>query len=226
MKIYAKQVPPEYQESPLFSCDMWPENVAVFGNRQYIKHTFSAFTAVQIAIYDGELLAAWEAIQEGRGYYDSWADALADMVPPLLRDPYTRDERKNAWPDLITRFWYAESCEYNAIYCEALELMTGRPWDCYTLRGCCQGDWQYMIYPADDWSKEALERFETEYFNTGTEWIIDPDGDCVSVYVTAWDDDGTRQELADAYGCSPDEIILQKFTGWSRTAQYMEVLPC
>lgn len=36
-KIYAKQVPPEYQESPLFYGD-WPENVFVFGNRHYNQH--------------------------------------------------------------------------------------------------------------------------------------------------------------------------------------------
>lgn len=35
MKIYARQVPPEHQESPLYMFNEWPENVYVFGNRHY-----------------------------------------------------------------------------------------------------------------------------------------------------------------------------------------------
>lgn len=224
MKIYAKQVPPEYQESPLLRLDEWPENVAIFGNRHYKTHTFPAFDTVYNALYLGDLSEAWSDIQNGCGYYYSWADALADIVPPQGRKPYTREERKHAWPDLLIRFCYCHSSEENALYCEALELMTGRKWDCCTIRGCCQGDWQEMIYPADDWSRAALETFEVEYFNTGTEWIVDPDGDSVYVYVTGWSDDDARQEIADAYGCDPDDVILQKFTGWSREAQYEEVV--
>ena len=34
MKVYARQIAPEYQESPLFLGDeFWPENVLVYGNR-------------------------------------------------------------------------------------------------------------------------------------------------------------------------------------------------
>lgn len=39
MKIYAKQVPPEYQESPLFLGDeFFPDDIAVCGNRDYMEH--------------------------------------------------------------------------------------------------------------------------------------------------------------------------------------------
>ena len=226
MKIYAKQVPPEHQESPLFLDDCFPDNIAVFGHRNYNQHTFPAFDAVYRALYHGEALVALEDLRAGCGYYDSWAAALADLLPVDGRGPYTREERKKAWPDLLYRFYNCHYSDHNDLYCEALELMTGRPWDWCTLNGCVQRDWQEMIYPADDWSKEALERFEAEYFNTGTEWIVDPDGNSVCVYVTAWDDDGTRQELADAYGCEPGDVVLLKFDGWSCTAQYVEVPPC
>ena len=33
--IYCKQVPPEYQESPIFQADMFPENMVVCGNRDF-----------------------------------------------------------------------------------------------------------------------------------------------------------------------------------------------
>ena len=38
MKIYARQIAPEYQESPLFLEGSWPEKVYVFGNRRLNQH--------------------------------------------------------------------------------------------------------------------------------------------------------------------------------------------
>ena len=222
MKVYAKQVPPEYQESPLFLGDCFPENIAVYGNERMNDHIPAIFERVHTALECAEIIDAWEEQQRGYGY-KTWADALRDLVPVDGRGPYTREERKR-WPKLALEYYTAKRGSYeeeNAL-CEALELATGKPWETGTIRGCSQGDWQNVCYPADDWSRDDLARFEAEYFNTGTEWIIDPDGNSVSVYVTAWDDDGTRQELADAYGCEASDIILQKFTGWSKTANYEE----
>lgn len=221
MKIIAQQVPPEYQESPLFLGDeFFPENVAVFGNRDYKTITFPAFNKVENALYDGELLDAWDDLHDGHGY-KSWTDALADLVPAEGREPYTREERKHAWPDLLRDFEHARRQEYNPLYCKALELMTGKAWETATIRGCCQGDWQEIIYPAE-YGRDWLHVFEIEYFNTGSEWQLDPDGDNISCYVTSWKTEDIKKELADAYGCEPEEITLLKFTGWTRSANYME----
>lgn len=38
MKIYAKQVNPEYQESPIFYDGCFPDNIAVCGNRDFNRH--------------------------------------------------------------------------------------------------------------------------------------------------------------------------------------------
>lgn len=157
MKIYAKQVPPEHQESPLEWND-WPENVAVFGNRHYNAHTF-------------------DALDNGD-------------EKPLL--------------------------------CEGLELLTGRKYRYRTIHGCSQGDWQEIIYPAE-YGRNWFDAFETEYFNTGTEWTVDPDGDCFSVYVISWSDDGIRREIADACGCNADDVVLLRFIGWRKTPEYEEV---
>lgn len=43
MKIYAKQISPEYQESPLFLGDeFWPEGIILDGNRDYKSRTIPA----------------------------------------------------------------------------------------------------------------------------------------------------------------------------------------
>lgn len=217
MKIYAKQTPPEYQESPLFMGE-WPENVFVFGNRRYRQHN-GRLEDIRRALED--LCDAWEDITGGApAYYNSWIDALNDIAPPEGRPDYTRDERKNAWPELLER--YCNTYNDAEVFSAALELITGQEWSAATIRGCCQGEWQYIIYPAE-YGREWLECFETEYFNTGAEWRVNVDGCDVGIYTHTWSDDGIRAEIASAVGVKPENVILQKFTGWSRAAKYMEV---
>ena len=37
--VYAKQIAPEYQESPLFLNGCFPDNIILTGNRQFNSHT-------------------------------------------------------------------------------------------------------------------------------------------------------------------------------------------
>lgn len=191
MKIYAKQVPPEYQESPLEWND-WPENVAVFGNRHYNAHTFDALEIVRNAMNDG--------------YFP--APIVGELAP---------------WADWWDRVDALDNGDEKPLLCEGLELLTGRKYRYGTIHGCSQGDWQEIIYPAE-YGRNWFDAFETEYFNTGTEWTVDPDGDCFSVYVISWSDDGIRREIADACGCNADDVVLLRFIGWRKTPEYEEVL--
>lgn len=86
----------------------------------------------------------------------------------------------------------------------------------------------------NDWSREALAAFEIEYFNMGSEWIIDdgefnPDTDSplningYSVYVTAQDEEGIRKELAAVEGCSPADLVLYVFEGYIHIPKYKAV---
>lgn len=234
MKIYAKQVPPEYQESPLYLGD-FPEDIAVYGNRHYNKHLPPVFERVYDALESGDLLEAWEAINDnGGGHYYNWASALCMLVPENGRGPYTREERKHKWPDIAWRYYNASpgSLDEDIALCEALELATGEAWETGTIRGCCQGDWQNVCYPVKNWSREALEEFETEYFNTGSEWFVhdentEPDGpediNGFSCYCHGWKTEDIKKEIADAYGSADAEVILYEFSGWSRAATYKEV---
>ena len=173
-----------------------------------------------------EAADAFAALQIGHGWYDNWIDVLADILAPWdTRGEYTRAERLQL-AKLAAQYEWASSDAENDILCAVLELITGRAWDYSTLRGCCQGDWQEIIYPAE-YGRAWLEEFEAEYFNTGDEWRInegDPDsGDNYYFYSHGWNDELIRQEIADAAGVDPGDVVLFKFTGWSRTASYEEV---
>ena len=56
MKVYARQIAPEYQESPLFMGDeFFPDNIAVCGNRDYHSQKPELFENVQNVLEQGEL---------------------------------------------------------------------------------------------------------------------------------------------------------------------------
>ena len=228
MKIYARQVAPEYQESPLFYEGSWPEKVYVFGNRRYNQHD-EYLQTVRNGL--AEAADALDALHIGHGWYDSWIDVLEDLLTPWEnRGEYTRAERL-IWIDLCVQYCEARDADENDILCDALELISGEKWANGTIRGCCQGDWQEIIYPAE-YGREWLRDFETEYFNTGTEWIIH-DEDFIpedpseisgySVYCLGWNNDSIRAEIAEYSGARAEDVILYAFGGWKRSAAYEEV---
>lgn len=228
MRIYAKQIPPEYQESPLFLEGSWPEKVYVFGNRHYNQHD-EYLKTVRAGME--EAADAFAALSIGHGWYDNWIDVLTDLLAPWdTRGEYTRAERMH-WISLCDQYCEARSSDENDILCDALELITGEKWANGTIRGCCQGDWQEIIYPAE-YGREWLREFETEYFNTGTQWIIhdedftpeDPDEiSGYSVYCLGWNNDLIRAEIAEYSGGCPENVVLFSFSGWCRSASYEEV---
>ena len=219
MKIYAKQVTPEYQESPLFM-EEWPENVYVFGNRHYKDHGGEYIENIKNSMYDAadEL----KTLPRGGSYYNSFIDILADIIPaPENKKEYTRADRLK-WRALLLNFDAGAISDDDAIT-TALELITGDEYAAGEIRGCCQGDWNNIIYPAE-YGREWLENFEVEYFNTGDEWQISegiPDSDeNYYFYSHAWNEDGIRAEIAAAAGVEPDDVILYIFTGYARTPEY------
>ena len=140
------------------------------------------------------------------------------------------------WPGIIffgnARYLSYTTWEFDAVrnrfstekrILRGLHLLTGRRYEKRTIYGSEQSDWQEIYYPAADYTPELLELLAAEYFNTGTEWIIDLDGDNVSVYAYSWNNDNIRVELAATIGVEPENIILQAFTGWKQTAEYAEV---
>lgn len=229
MRIYAKQVPPENQESPLLTTiHDWPENVYTFGNPHYISRD-EDLQRVRAGLE--EAASVLDYMEEGRPYYTSWEAALNCLLEPWTdRGQYTRAERKQ-WMNLCRRFTDCKGYEENDILCDALELISGEMWEYSTIRGCCQGDWQEVIYPAI-YGERWLKYFETEYFNTGSEWIVHDEDTApespedisgYSVYCYGWNNEQIRAEIAEAVGGSAEDIVLYSFRGWARSASYEEV---
>lgn len=158
---------------------------------------------------------------------------IAKQVPPEYQESRFNSEE---WPGIIfhgNRHFHSHTTpEFDAIVnrfdgekriLRALHLLTGKRYNVYTLRGCCQGDWQTVYYPVEEYTREALNVLEIEYFNLGTEWAVNVDGCDVYVYAYSDTPEKIREEIAAAVGAKMEEIQLHTFTGWKRTPEYEEV---
>lgn len=221
MKHYARQINPEHQESPLYLFDEWPEDLAVYGNDRLRDHlpdiVETLFNNWEDAADDVE------QVIDGSAYacYDTVTEAIMDYLPPVHKKKYSSKD-VHEWKRILASLQKCSRGEEERYFCQALQLMTGKEWDYTKIRGCCQGDWQNVIYQAKNWSEEALEAFEAEYFNTGSEWMVhdeETEPECPEsingycVYCTAWNDDGIRQQLTDAIGCSPEDVVMYTHNG-------------
>lgn len=244
MKTFARQVPPEYQESPLMLDGIWPDGMIVCGNDRMTEHTTPEFDLLLRSF--GEMAGVWESANFVF-HYDHEAfrfDKIKKPKPELDGEPYSLREllrdygfsrpdgkpwttkQRHAWRELLESDAYAED---DSIILPALELMTGHEWESATIRGCCQGDWQDVLYRTDLWSRESLDCFEAEYFNTGTEWMIhDEDTEPesaeditgYSMYCYGWSPDTIRREIANVAGCSPEDVVLYEYVGSYSVPKY------
>lgn len=233
--LYAKQIAPEFQESPLFMGEeMWPENIAICGNRYYREHRPDYFERVQNALDEGELAEAIEGfsgVVESAyfsSFYKNVTEAFLDLLPPEGRSRYSTKEI-HALKGLFHDYGRGRSSDDDQIFLEVLSIVTGKKWAYKDLRGNCQGDWNGLYYPVDEWSREGLDALETEYFNTGTEWIIHDEDNTpngpediqgYSIYCYGGTMEEIKEEIAEAGGVAPSEVILYRFKGWIRTEEY------
>lgn len=243
--IYAKQVNPEYQDCDYWKCDVETGTIILAGNRYYNDHTTDEFD--HIVRYFDEMADAWDTAIKYHLSNGCYVEREKPGRPERHGEPYSIKE-------LLSEFWFSRSdgkpwttkqrhewrllMERGAkddddLYCRALELMTGHKWEYTTIRGCCQGDWQGCYYQVDAWTDKALEYFETEYFNTGTEWEIHDGSDDIEgpedidgymYYAHEWGIDGIRLEIAESEGVKPEEVKLWEFDGYNKTPRYKEAV--
>lgn len=224
MKIYARQIMPEFQDSRIFDDDgNGVEYINVWGNKDYQSRTSSVFDRVKECLDAGELAEDIEAVMEKNpsAIYGNITEAINNQ---LWRDdgkPYsTRQIGK--LKQLVLRYSECRSSEEDQILVDVLSIVTGEEWDYRNIHGCCQSEWNTVYYPVKYWTKESLDAFETMYFNTGSEWIV-YEGDTeptspeeingCSYYCVSWNDEGIKKELAEAVGEKPEDIVLYKYTG-------------
>ena len=230
--VYARQVAPERQESPLFMGDeFFPDNIAVCGNLDYHSHKPKLFENVQNVLEQGELAEMLEHPEELVCWYKNATQAITEYLPATNGKKYSTNAI-HALRCLVLDYLRCACSKKNEILCNVLSIVDGRPWEWSTIRGVCQGDWQEVFYPIDEWNTELLEEFEALYFNTGTEWIVQDDGNDpddpeditgYSVYCTGFSIDDVRNKIAEIACVNIESVRLYSFRGYKNIAEYVEV---
>lgn len=226
--VYAYQIPPEYQQSPLARLEidlpeMWPEITLTGGGR--------------CAAFETDLFQTAERWEKAADEYingEEWTAAPVTIRKALENYGIEKQNGKQwsprelgAWKRLFQDWDRNPWRDDDARTAEALDLMTGRKWDYKPLRGCSQGDYITAFFPVDKYNRKDLDRLEIEYFNLGEEWKIrdEPEGvegaDEFYMYCYSWDPDEKKIEIAVAAGEEDlEKIEMHPFAGWSRRPVY------
>lgn len=228
MKVYARQISPEYQESYLFfqngkefqfEDDFYNENVTICGNDHYCSYMTKIFKRVWETLENGELAEILDDLKT-KGYYSDFYKNATEAIEDFL---YREDGKKHGTKaihklkQLVTAYTTCKRSEEDDILCDVLSIVTAEKYTYQQIKGSCQGDWNYIYYPSGKISEESVDYIEACYFNTGSEWIIhdeetEPESpediQGYSVYCVGWNDEQIRKELAKAAKVKPEEVIM------------------
>ena len=224
MKIYARQINPEFQDSMIFDDDVnGVEYINVWGNKDYQSRTSNVFDRVRECLDARELAEDIEAVM-GKN-----PSAIYDSITEAINNQLWRDDGKSystrqigKLKQLVLRYSDCYRSEKDQILVDVLSIVTGEEWDYKEIHGCCQGECNTVYYPVKYWTEESLEAFETMYFNTGSEWIVHEDDteptspeeiDGCAYYCVSWNDEGIKKELAEAAGGNAEDVVLYKYAG-------------
>lgn len=171
MKIEITQIPAEAQES-YWMIDGEPDNIVLFGNRDYSEHwgkwgDISRDYENLVETFNEDFTSKGEPIEEG------FFSSLEELTEYYL-SPYGykyKKEDKEIW----LKLFLDPDCYKKEVWIPVvLNLIERKPYRFTVLRGVCQSDWQYVVFSPEDYSSEdAIRKMEAEYFNTGSEWHVE-----------------------------------------------------
>lgn len=234
IKYYAAQVAPEDQDPNFDRCSWWGWTVT--GNRDYEGFTTAEYD--KLFGSNGNVGALDLMVEEYQIMVENVSNSEYNTLEELLQGElgdYNRDwmpEQLEQWKEILSQ----EVPRWENMKCKALSLLCNREYAYKAIHGDCQGDWQRCYYPKDE--ENLLDDLEMQYFNTGEEWdVVDAeelkdrgeptpeDGqDIMGMGGCFYYIDGScsRENLAKALGCKPDEIKMWRWKRYRKISEYEE----
>lgn len=237
VKYYAKQVNPEWQEDNLFytyknkktgkyemgmNDDYYYDKIIIYGNKEFHSFTtkeFDNLMQLDSVYYEYEPLTNKYT---NHCYWDNITQ-FVNAYFPKQNGRYSKQEI-HQWKLLLEE--YSQHWRMEEITEKALELMTGKKWHSFVMRGYSQGDYQYG-YASEKITDKDINYIEMCYFNTGSEYIVyeseedfqNEDNGC-SYYCDSFH---SKAYLAEMLGCEEEEIEMYNYTGYIKVPQYEKV---
>lgn len=241
IKYYAAQVAPEDQDPNFDRCNWWGWTVT--GNRDYEGFVTAEYNKLFGATLCGgclfdEMLDLYQQMKESDDH--ALYSTLEELLREELGDYYNRDwtpEQLEQWKEILSFDYSSSKLAGENMKCKALSLLCNREYDYEEIHGVCQSDWQRCYYPKDE--ENLLGDMEMQYFNTGEEWEVCDAAEIEEqglpapangneVYdlemSTSYYIDGScsRENLAKALGCKPDEIKMWRWKRYRKISEYEE----
>lgn len=243
MHIYAVQIPPENQNSFISDDDAWFTEGECFicGNRSFHSLTNDVFDNLLLSF--GDMVMEFESIfnTDSIPAFDKESESFAikDQTVSNLLDEYSikkvngeewSSTELRMWKDRLTNHLFDDNIRLSI--CRCLSLIYSTEFATKTIRGSSQSEWNTIYYDTDKINDEDIRIIESEYFNTGSEWIVhegdepphSPDEVDGSAYYCHTNDlDEVKKELAEYIDdCfSVQQIVLWAFDGYVKTPKYI-----
>lgn len=223
MRIYAKQVPPDIQESH-FDIELYSEEVTITGNSNFNEYKSDLYKHVENHIEDA--YREFDELEDGEQKPDdTHLDKLIQAhfgVLPRNADERIRWRKTLSYCILTSLFTMTPSP-----IASVMSLVSGKPYHVHTIHGTCQSDWNYVICPDEMTvgNHSILQAIESEYFNTGSEWMVyesedacEAECDGISIYVL--DMQNPREVIAVYYGVMPVDVEAYAFDQYEKIPKY------
>lgn len=237
MKYFALQVDPEYSadafEIDILSDEYRIDYFAIYGNKRYKGHIPDSIKALKDRLDDGTIEQALFDPRNagGCGWYE-WPNSTAAM------NDICPKQNGQAWSarEIATARHALKSLDDDDFMAALLIIVTGDIWETVTIRGCCQSDWNRMLYNTSKISGKYAGIIEKAYFGMNDAWMIAdeelPDDatpeDVKSAYMESgfylytyeWGENEIKAEIAEHLGVDAAEITLYRHIGYTRISKY------
>lgn len=226
MKVYARQVNPEYQDPYLLQRSgkdlIWQDeyylSLSIVGQ---IKS--DVYSRVEYAI-DDMMADISNVIMGVRRYYNSITEVVNNYLPS------EKENGKGYSKKDIKAFRKLSDIRDDIdLMVKVLSIVTGKEYTRVVLRGCCQGDYEEAVFPKDEYTTEGIKNLECMYFNMGTEWVIHDDKEepetaedinGYSTYYCETDPEKIRRLIAKENKCNIEDVIMYEFSGHEQVEKY------
>lgn len=154
--------------------------------------------------FAGEIIDVINCVND---YYNTVSEAVADML-------YI-DDISAAQADAVQQAahnYYCDKINFNEYAAELLTALTPHNWECEMLRGSCQRDYIYCIYPADVYTRRDIDIFEAYFFGMYCEYNTRYKNETCTFYFT---DNLTKDEIIDNicayFGVNPAQVVFNEY---------------
>lgn len=174
--------------------DEYYNNIIAFGNDDYIVFNKSEYGGLFDTIlteikYNCYYIDTVNAIKNGETtFYNDVVGCAADIFS-VAPDTITETNAIKIY-DVLQSFYNSRIVTERETIAAILTELTPFKWCSDTIRGYCQGDYQFIVYP-DTYGDAAISDFETFYFGKYQDYIIKYRGETVSDFIPdhiAWNE--------------------------------------